>query len=139
MKLSTKGRYGLRAIADLAIHSDGKPVSVASIAQRQNFSGNYLAIMFSTLKRAGLIKSIKGVNGGYMLKKDADDIYVGEILRVLEGDLSIIDSDITEEDREKRNLKLLIETNVWDVVSNRINEIVNSMTLKDLIDHKSLL
>ena len=136
MKLSTKGRYGLRAIADLAINSDGKPVSILSIAGRQSISANYLENMFSTLKKAGIIKSIKGGGGGYVLVKEAQDIYVGEILRALEGDLAIIDSDLTEEDKQAQNLKFIIETDVWNVVTQKINEVIDSMTLQDLIDKK---
>lgn len=133
MKVSTKGRYGLRALADLAVNSKGNPVSVASIASRQHISGNYLESIFSTLKKAGVIMSIKGVNGGYVLKEDAQDIIIGDILRILEGDLSIIDSGGNENDSTAASLKSCIEHSVWDVVSSRIDQVVNSMTLKDII------
>lgn len=133
MKVSTKGRYGLRALADLAINSKGNPVSVASIARRQHISSNYLESIFSTLKKAGVIKSIKGVNGGYVLKEDAQNIGIGDILRILEGDLSIIDSEDDDTGSDAGSLKSCIEHNVWDVVSNRIDQVVNSMTLKDII------
>ncbi len=133
MKVSTKGRYGLRALADLAVNSKGEPVSVASIAQRQNISGNYLESIFSTLKKAGVIKSIKGVNGGYVLREDAQDIGIGDILRILEGDLSIIDSEDEADGSDIGSLKSCIEHSVWDVVSNRIDQVVNSMTLEDII------
>ena len=133
MKVSTKGRYGLRALADLAVNSKGEPVSVASIAQRQNISGNYLESIFSTLKKAGVIKSIKGVNGGYVLKEDAHDLGIGDILRILEGDLSIIDSEDADDGSDVGSLKACIEHSVWDVVSNRIDQVVNSMTLEDII------
>ena len=133
MKVSTKGRYGLRALADLAVNSKGNPVSVASIAQRQHISGNYLESIFSTLKKAGVIKSIKGVNGGYVLTEEAQSIGIGDVLRILEGDLSIIDSQVDDEVSGTGSLRLCIEHNVWDVVSNRIDQVVNSMTLKDII------
>ena len=133
MKVSTKGRYGLRALADLAVNSNGEPVSVASIAQRQHISGNYLESIFSTLKKAGVIKSIKGVNGGYVLKEDAQNICIGDILRILEGDLSIIDSEGNDDGSDAGSLKSCIEHSVWDVVSNRIDQVVNSMTLEDIV------
>ncbi len=133
MKVSTKGRYGLRALADLAVNSKGEPVSVASIASRQHISSNYLESIFSTLKKAGVIKSIKGVNGGYVLKEDAQDIGIGDILRILEGDLSIIDSEGNDDGSDVGSLKACIEHSVWDVVSNRIDQVVNSMTLEDII------
>ncbi len=135
MKLSTKGRYGLRALADLAINSNGSPVSVASIAQRQNISGNYLESIFSTLKKAGIIKSTKGVNGGYVLKESADCICIGDVLRILEGDLSIIDSDDFEQDSDAKTLRLCIEKSVWNVVTQRIDRVVDSMMLQDLIEN----
>jgi len=133
LKVSTKGRYGLRALADLAVNSKGDPVSVASIAERQHISSNYLESIFSTLKKAGVIKSIKGVNGGYVLREDAQDIGIGDILRILEGDLSIIDSEGDDDELDDGSLKLCIEHSVWDVVSNRIDQVVNSMTLEDII------
>lgn len=69
MKISTKGRYGLRALADLAGHDNGEPIALASIAQRQKLSLNYLEQVFSVLRKAGIVKSLKGVNGGYRLAK----------------------------------------------------------------------
>ena len=135
MKISTKGRYGLRALADLAINSDGTPVSILSIAQRQNISDNYLENMFSTLKKADFIRSIKGGGGGYVLTKKPSDIYIGEVLRALEGDLSIIDSSVSQEDIDTKSLKYCIEKNVWDLVSGKINDVVNSMTLQNMIEN----
>lgn len=135
MKLSTKGRYGLRALADLAAHADGKPVSVISIAQRQNLSDNYLENMFATLKKAGIVRSVKGVGGGYLLAREASDIRVGEVLTALEGDLSIIEADPS--DTGTQSLKHCIDTHVWDVVSDRIRKVVGSVTLQDLVEAKN--
>lgn len=135
MKLSTKGRYGLRALADLAVNSNGSPVSVASIAQRQNISGNYLESIFSTLKKAGIIRSTKGVNGGYVLRETAQGICIGDVLRILEGDLSIIDKDDFGQTDGVKTLRNSIENSVWNVVTQRINTVVDSMTLQDLIEN----
>ena len=135
MKLSTKGRYGLRALADLAINSNGSPVSVASIAQRQNISGNYLESIFSTLKKAGIIRSTKGVNGGYVLKETAQGTRIGDVLRILEGDLSIIDTDDLPQIDGAKTLRCCIEQSVWNVVTQRIDTVVDSMTLQDLIEN----
>lgn len=134
MKLSTKGRYGLRALADLAVNTADNPVSVYSIAQRQNISDNYLESMFATLKRAGIIKSVKGAGGGYVLAKDPNEIGVGEVLRILEGDLAIIESSLTDDDIKTKSLKYFLETNVWDVISDKINNVVDSLTLQELMD-----
>ena len=87
MKLSTKGKYGLRALIDLAQYSEDSPVSITSIARRQDISERYLEQLMSKLKKAGLVKSIRGANGGYVLAKEAKDISVGDVLRALEGNL----------------------------------------------------
>ena len=82
MKLSTKGKYGLRALIDLAQYSEDSPVSITSIARRQDISERYLEQLMSKLKKAGLVKSIRGANGGYVLAKEAKDISVGDVLRL---------------------------------------------------------
>ncbi len=85
MKLSTKGRYGLRAMIDMARYSTGEPVSIGSVALRQGISEGYLEQLVSLLKKAGLVQSIRGAGGGYVLAKNAEDISVGDILRALEA------------------------------------------------------
>ena len=87
MKLSTKGRYGLRAMIDLADYSEEMPQSIACIAARQSISDSYLEQLMAKLKKAGLITSIRGAQGGYVLAKPSKEISVGDILRALE-DLS---------------------------------------------------
>ena len=86
MKLSTKGRYGLRAMIDLASHEEEGAVSIASISERQNISESYLEQLVRPLRKAGFIESVRGAGGGYVLAKPADSISVGDVLRVLEGD-----------------------------------------------------
>ena len=87
MKLSTKGRYGLRAMIDLALYSDEEAVSIQSISARQNISDNYLEQLVRKLKKEGLVVSVRGAQGGYRLAKPADEISVGDVLRALEGSL----------------------------------------------------
>ena len=84
MKLSTKGRYGLRAMIDLADYSEEMPQSIANIAARQAISDSYLEQLMPKLKKAGLIESIRGAQGGYVLARSSDSISVGDILRALE-------------------------------------------------------
>lgn len=134
MKLTTNSEYGLRALADLAVNLKGKPVPIASIAGRQNISDKYLELMFSSMKRAGIVRSVKGAGGGYVLARRAADIRLSEILRVLEGDLSIVDDDVSG--RDVQSLRRCIKENVWDVVSDRIYGVVDSMSLQDLIENK---
>jgi len=79
MWLSTKGRYGLKAMLDLALHNGEGPVALKSIAERQNLPENYLEQLFATLKKAGHITSVRGAQGGYLLSKDPDSITIGSI------------------------------------------------------------
>lgn len=131
MKISTKGRYGLRALLDLAVHSQGEHVPLSNIAERQNISENYLEQVFSALRKAGIIKSVKGAQGGYVLADKASDIKVGTILRVLEGDLSVANEELSRENGV--SIQECIQTKVWDQITERINEFVDSITLEDLV------
>ena len=83
MKISTKGRYGLRAFIDLACYGAEEPVSISSISARQEISERYLEQLMAKLKKAGLVKSIRGAGGGYRLAKDAAEVSVGDVLRDL--------------------------------------------------------
>ena len=85
MKLSTKGRYGLRALADLAANAQDGPVSLSETSGRQKISLNYLEQIFGKLSRAGIVTGVKGAGGGYKLARDMDQITAGEVLRALEG------------------------------------------------------
>jgi Rrf2 family protein len=131
MKLSTRGRYGLRALADLAMHDGGSPVTLAEIAQRQNISDGYLESIFSMLKKAGVVRSVKGAGGGYLLARPAADIYVGEVLTALEGDMSIIDTAPAD---SSCSLGQCIKENVWDVVSGRIKAVMDAVSLQQLVE-----
>ena len=90
MKLSTKGRYGLRALIDLALYSENETVSIQSIARRQNISDSYLEQLMRKLRSAGLIVSVRGAQGGYKLARPANEISVGDVLRALEGSLEAV-------------------------------------------------
>jgi len=131
LKISTKGRYGLRAMVDLAISSHGEHVALNSIAQRQSISENYLEQVFASLRKAGLVKSVKGAQGGYILSRKASDISIGDVLRVLEGNLSVIDSEKIE-DKDTSSLQYCIKKNLWDKLDEGINDLVDSVTLEDL-------
>jgi Rrf2 family transcriptional regulator, cysteine metabolism repressor len=129
MKISTKGRYGLKAMMDLAIYSLGEPLNLKSIAERQNVSEKYLEHIFSALKKAGIIKSTKGTQGGYILAQAATDTTVGNVIRALEGDLSVA----VKVDREEVDiLEQCINQNVYEKIDNSINQLLDSITLEDL-------
>ncbi|MCR4435701.1 MAG: Rrf2 family transcriptional regulator [Clostridiales bacterium] len=132
MKLSTKGRYGLRAMVDLAVHSGGGHVALYSIAERENISENYLEQVFSTLRKAGLVKSVKGAQGGYTLADKPSNITVGAILRVLEGNLSVVDEDSEASGIGENSIQHCIKVAVWDRMTESLNKLVDSMTLEDL-------
>ncbi len=135
MKFSTKGRYGLRAMVDLAVHSQGEQVSLYSISERQGISMNYLEQVFAMLKKAGLVKSIKGAQGGYILSANPADIKIGSILRVLEGTLSVIDERGEVTSGNQTSVRYCIQVNVWDRMNAALNEFVDSLTLEDLADN----
>lgn len=131
MKISTKGRYGLRAIIDLVLNSNDEHVSLISIADRQDISKSYLEQVFSALRKAGIVKSVKGAQGGYILAHDTSKITVGTILRALEGDLSVVD----EESMDVSNrIESCIRVNIWNQIDEKINEIVDHITLEDIVN-----
>lgn len=134
MKISTRGRYGLRAMLDLALHSNGTQVALMNIAQRQNISTNYLEQVFSLLRKVGLVNSVKGAQGGYVLAEEPSKIKVGTILRALEGNLKVVDEDKVSDDSESASAQSCIRRCVWDKLNESIDEVVDSITLRDLIE-----
>jgi len=134
MKLSTKGRYGLRAMVDLAVNSSVDHVALYSIAERQNISVNYLEQVFSILRKAGLVKSVKGAQGGYTLSDNPSNIKVGVILRALEGNLSVVDEESEDGDLSADSIQRCLKVNIWDKINDSINSIVDSLTLEELVD-----
>jgi Rrf2 family cysteine metabolism transcriptional repressor len=129
LKISTKGRYGLRAMIDLAVNSTEEHIPLSTIAENQQVSVSYLEQVFSVLRKAGLVKSIKGAQGGYILGDQPYNITVGMVLRVLEGDLHVVE----EQEKDKSDkMQYCIQKNVWDKINNCINELVDDITLEDL-------
>ena len=134
MKLSTKGRYGIRALIDISVYSDGEHISLNSIADRQGISENYLEQVFSALRKAGIVKSVKGAQGGYILADRPGNITVGKILRVLEGELSIVSERTDSSEPEDKSISNLLQVMVWDKIMDCINQFADSITLEDLAD-----
>ncbi|MGD9567416.1 MAG: Rrf2 family transcriptional regulator [Sedimentibacter sp.] len=130
MKVSTKGRYGLRAIIDLSLNSSGDYVSLISIAERQNISKNYLEQVFSALRKTNIVKSVKGSQGGYLLNGKTSEIKVGDVLRALEGDLSVV----KEEENINSKIEICIKKNLWDKIDEQVFKIIDNITLEDLIN-----
>jgi len=136
VKLSTKGRYGLRAMIDLAIHSKENQVSIKSISERQEISENYLERIIALLKKAGYVKSTRGAQGGYMLTKKPDQISVGNILRALEGDLNPVDCSLINDDKVCSESSLCVTKFVWKRISDSINDVVDNISLQDLVNEQ---
>lgn len=139
MKFTTRGIYGLRAMIDLAINKNQDPISIKSISERQNISENYLEQIIAVLKSNGFVKSSRGAKGGYSLNKKPKDISVGDILRVLEGDLNPVDCIILNDEKQCEDSDLCVSKYVWKRISDSINEVVDSITLKDLVEEQKRL
>jgi Rrf2 family transcriptional regulator, cysteine metabolism repressor len=134
MKFSTKGRYGLKAMLDLAVHNNEGQVVLKSIAERQGLSENYLEQLFAALKKAKLVKSVRGSQGGYTLAEEPDKITVGDILRVLEG--STVSNDCVVENGEccSSSYNCCVTKSVWLKIQEGIDNVTNSITLQQLVD-----
>ena len=132
MKISTKGKYGLRAMIDLAQYSEQEAVSISSIAQRQKISESYLEQRVAKLTKAGLVVSIRGAAGGYRLARPASGISVGDVLRALEGDVrAVICTAQTEEGCEGE--ELCVTKYVWQRINESIEKTVDEMMIDQLV------
>lgn len=134
MRISTKGRYGLRALIDLALYSEIEPVSINSIALRQGISERYLEQLMTLLKKAGLIKSIRGAGGGYVLAKEIDEISVGDILRALEGNLEPVECSAYREEDGCQAADKCVTKYVWQRINESINRTVDEISLRQLVE-----
>lgn len=132
MLVSTKGRYALRTMVDLAVHGDCEPVKIKDIASRQDISGKYLEQIISILSRAGYVRSIRGNQGGYYLSKPPGEYTVGMILRVTEGSLAPVEclsGDINPCTRQFECVTLRL----WRELDEAIKKVVDGYTLEDLV------
>ena len=126
MKISTKGRYGLTIMIELARKYGDGPISLKSIAEDNDLSAHYLEQLAAPLRNAGLIKSIRGAYGGYILGKEPISIKAGDIIRVLEGPIVLVEG-IEEEEPAKQAL--------WVRVTEAVKEVLDTTTLEDLINY----
>lgn len=131
MKISTRSRYGLRALLELALHHGEGPLMMQSIADSQGVSRKYLDSIFASLKTAGLVRSRRGVGGGHLLAKEPVQIKLSEVLRALEGPLSLVDcvGDAGLCDRSHR----CVTRDVWAEVGQAIDGVLDGITLADLV------
>ena len=134
MKLSTKGRYGVTAMFDLAMHYGEGAVPLKDIAARQGLSEHYLEQLIVPLRRAGLVRSIRGAQGGYLLARRPEEITVGDIIRVLEGPIAPVDCVIVDSGFEQYCDKAdnCVTRAIWRKLRDSINAVLDSVTLADL-------
>lgn len=136
MKISTRGRYGTRMMLDLAAHHDQGPTPLREIAKRQDLSVKYLEQLVIPLKAAGYIRSVRGARGGYTLARKPDKISVGQIVKILEGGLSLV--DCVEDPKVCEREKNCPTRDIWLRMSQRLMEELSSLTLRDVLDGKKL-
>ncbi|MDY2698633.1 MAG: Rrf2 family transcriptional regulator [Lachnospiraceae bacterium] len=132
MKISTKGRYALRLMLDLAIYNTGEPISLKDVARRQQISEKYLEQIISMLNKAGFVRSVRGAQGGYMLKKAPSEYTVGMILRLTEGDLAPV-SCVGEDSIECERRDGCVTVRIWEQLNAAINGVVDGITLEDMM------
>ena len=133
MRISTKGRYALRLMLDLALNNTGKPISLRDVAKRQGISDKYLEQIISGLNRAGYVKSVRGAQGGYLLSKEPREYTVGMILRLTEGSLApvtCLEDDEINCERQAGCVTVIL----WKKINEAVNDVVDHTTLQDLVD-----
>lgn len=136
MRVTTRGQYGVRALFELAMRPDSEPVPLREIAQRQGLPENYLEQLMAPLRKAGIVRSVRGAHGGYLLAKDPDDISVGDILRVLEGPMTPVDCGAPGDSTDGycADGESCVICDVWNQVRDAINQVIDGITLAELRD-----
>lgn len=138
MRVSTRGRYALRLMLDLAVHDTGENISLKSIAQRQEISGKYLEQIIGMLTKAGFVRSTRGSFGGYRLARPAKEYTVGSILRLTEGSLAPV--PCVEEGIENcAKAETCVTVTVWRELNDAINSVVDHITLADLVERQNAM
>lgn len=132
MKISTKGRYGLRILIDLATHDPGKPRLIRDIAQSQQISEKYISRLVIDLRRAKLVRSVRGVNGGFHLAKLPEEITLLEILETMEGPISVVECVRSPEKCPRQTL--CPARDIWDKLNDGIRELTRAITLDDILN-----
>jgi len=130
MRLTTRGRYAVTAMLDLALHSENRPVSLAEISERQTISLSYLEQLFSRLRKAGLVSSVRGPGGGYRLVGDADLICVADIIKAVNES---VDSTNCGGKGDCQGGSICLTHNLWDDLSRQISDFLSGISLADLV------
>ena len=131
MKISTKGRYALRLMLDLALHGDDTAIPLRDVAERQEISDKYLEQIVTQLARGGLVRSVRGAGGGYLLTRKPEEYTVGEILRQLEGSLAPVSCVSGGCCCERVEQCVAVE--VWQKIRDAVDSVVDNITLDDMV------
>lgn len=132
MKISTKGRYGLRILLDLAMNDGAEPRMIRSIAESQDISPKYISRLVIALRRAGLVTSIRGARGGYRLARRPRDISLLEVVEVMEGPINLVDCVCDPEACER--ISICPASPVWQRLNRQIRHLMSELTLQNLLD-----
>ncbi len=132
MRLSTRGRYAVRALADVALHAQEGPIPRAEIARRQGISPDYIAQLFRKLERVGLVEGVKGPAGGYRLMRPPSEITVGEIIRAVEGPIALVHCVAPGGEKECPRANGCVTRHLWQKASAAIADVLDRVTLQDV-------
>jgi len=136
MILSTKGRYGLKAMYELGLQYGQGPIPLKVIAERQRIPENYLEQLIAILRKAGLVKSVRGAQGGYLMLRPPEEVTVGQVLLALEGPLAPAECVSDSDPPKCRLADGCVTRNVWEKISTSIHDVIDGMTLQHMIDEQ---
>ncbi len=138
MKLSTKGRYAVMAMVDIAANSDGKPIALADVAERQEISLSYLEQLFGKLRRGGLVKSVRGPGGGYLLARTAGDTRIADIILAVDEPIKAVRCTPGSPAGCKSNKTRCLTHDLWEELGNKIYLYLSSVSLADVVEKRVL-
>ena len=138
MKLSTKGRYAVMAMVDIAAHTEGKPIALADVAERQEISLSYLEQLFGKLRRGGLVKSVRGPGGGYLLARGAADTRIADIIFSVDEPIKATRCTPGSPTGCTSNKSRCLTHDLWEELGNHIFLYLNSVSLADVVDDRVL-
>jgi len=138
VKLSTKGRYAVMAMVDIAANSDGRPIALADVAERQEISLSYLEQLFGKLRRGGLVKSVRGPGGGYLLARTADETRISDIILAVDEPIKAVRCTPGSPAGCKSNKTRCLTHDLWEELGNKIYLYLNSVSLADVVEKRVL-
>ncbi|MAF95323.1 MAG: Rrf2 family transcriptional regulator [Rhodospirillaceae bacterium] len=138
MKLSTKGRYSVMAMVDIAAHFDNKPIALADVAERQEISLSYLEQLFGKLRRGGLVKSVRGPGGGYLLAHTAEETRIADIVLAVDEQIKTTRCTPGSPVGCKTNKSRCLTHELWEELGNKIYLYLSSVTLADVVENRVL-